>query len=203
MIMHKIHKVLRISAIATLGTQSGARNMTDHNLSTEVEQAFLKQNILKVVPKKILHVTYQRDITVGLGNELGISQVKEKPQVTWEAKESTYYTLMLIDPDALSRRFPILSEVRHWLVMNIPGSAVENGDEVIEYRGSGASRFTGLHRYIFLVYKQPNGIITHNEPHTSNASIIHRLRTSASKLAKKYNLGDPEFGNFFEAQYGT
>lgn len=25
--------------------------------------------------------------------------------------------------------------------------------------------------------------------------------TSASELAKKYNLGDPEFGNFYQAQY--
>lgn len=32
-------------------------------------------------------------------------------------------------------------------------------------------------------------------------SRAHRLTTSASALANKYNLGDPEFGNFFQAQY--
>lgn len=32
-------------------------------------------------------------------------------------------------------------------------------------------------------------------------SRANRLMTSASELAKKYNLGDPEFGNFYQAQY--
>lgn len=27
------------------------------------------------------------------------------------------------------------------------------------------------------------------------------MKTSAMNLAKKYNLGDPEFGNFYQAQY--
>lgn len=29
----------------------------------------------------------------------------------------------------------------------------------------------------------------------------HRIKTSAMDLAKKYNLGNPEFGNFYQAQY--
>lgn len=115
-----------------------------------------------------IQVSYPNDVTVDLGKELGTSQVIDKPQVKWEAEKDAYYTLMMIDPDAPARKFPMLGEVRHWLVMNIPESAVENGDEVIEYRGSGAPRFTGLHRYIFLVYKQPNSKITHNEPRASN-----------------------------------
>lgn len=28
-----------------------------------------------------------------------------------------------------------------------------------------------------------------------------RLNTSAAKFARKYDLGEPEFGNFFQAQY--
>lgn len=32
-------------------------------------------------------------------------------------------------------------------------------------------------------------------------SLAHRLKTSTSELAKKYDLGNPEFGNFYLAQY--
>lgn len=131
----------------------------------------------------------------------------------------------MVDPDAPSRTNHPFREVRHWLVMNILESAVENGDEISEYRGSGPPKDTGLHRYIFLVFKQPDGLIVHDEPHTSNKLVFektinfiqfhdfrflkfsldrsraHRLKTSAMKLAEKYNLGNPEFGNFYQAQY--
>lgn len=59
-------------------------------------------------------------------------------------------------------------EVRHWLVMNIPDSTVERGDEVFGYIGAGPPKNTGLHRYTFLIYKQPRGKIKHNENRTSN-----------------------------------
>lgn len=94
--------------------------------------------------------------------------MKDKPQVTWNAEKSAYYTLMMVDPDAPTRTNPTLREVRHWLVVNIPESTVDSGDEVTAYRGSGPPKGTGLHRYIFLVYKQPGGIIVHDEPRTSN-----------------------------------
>lgn len=71
---------------------------------------------------------------------------------------------MKVDPDAPSRENPMYRVFRHWLVMNIPESNVESGDEIIEYIGSGSPNGTGLHRYIFLVFKQPHGKIEHNEP---------------------------------------
>lgn len=161
--------------------------------SSEVEKAFQKNEIvpdsLTVAPKKIVHVSlnqalfwlakmwmkyiyfkvsYPSGVSVKLGNELTPTQVKDKPQLTWEAEKGAYYTLIMIDPDAPSRTDYNLREVLHWLVMNIPESAVEKGDEVIEFIGTGAPKGTGLHRYIFLVYKQPNGKIEHNEQRATN-----------------------------------
>lgn len=34
-----------------------------------------------------------------------------------------------------------------------------------------------------------------------NRSRAHRIKTSTMDLANKYNLGNPEFGNFYQAQY--
>lgn len=111
---------------------------------------------------------YPSGAVVGLGNELTPTQVKDKPQVSWQAEKGAYYTLLFIDLDAPSRKDHTLRDVRHWVVMNIPENSIENGDEVIEFIGSGAPKDTGLHRYVFLVYKQPNGKIQHNEPRSSN-----------------------------------
>lgn len=116
-------------------------------------------------------MSYPNDIKVDFGNELTPTQVKDKPQVTWDAEKGAYYTLLFVDPDAPSRTIHPLREVRHWLVMNIPESDVANGDEVCEYRGSGPPKWTGLHRYTFLVFKQPNGSIAHDEPRIPNAYV--------------------------------
>lgn len=111
-------------------------------------------------------MSYPSDVHVQLDNELTPTQVKDIPRVIWNAEKGVYYTLMMIDPDAPTRKNPELGEVRHWLVMNILENEIETGDEITAYRGSGAPKGTGLHRYIFLVYKQQNGIIQHDEPRT-------------------------------------
>lgn len=100
-----------------------------------------------------------------MGKELTPTQVKDAPTVTWEAEKGAFFTLLMVDPDAPSRQNQTFGDVRHWLVMNIPEASVESGEHLFEYRGSGPPKDTGLHRYIFLVFKQPNGIIQHNEPH--------------------------------------
>lgn len=107
-------------------------------------------------------------MTVDLGKELTPTQVKDQPTVSWEAEKGAYYTLMMMDPDAPSRTDFPYREARHWLVVNIPESYVQKGDHITEYVGSGPPKGTGLHRYTFLVYKQPNGIIKHDEPRTTS-----------------------------------
>jgi len=40
-------------------------------------------------------------------------------------------------------------------VVNVPGDEVDKGKALGQFVGSGPPKGTGLHRYIFLVYKQP------------------------------------------------
>lgn len=102
----------------------------------------------------VFKVTYPGRIDVDLGNELTPLQTKQKPNVTWDFEWGTYYTLLKIDPDAPTRRLPLLRELRHWLVINIPGCFVERGDEIYEYIPASPPPLSGSHRYIFLVFKQ-------------------------------------------------
>lgn len=106
-------------------------------------------------------------MSANLGAELTPTAVKDIPNVSWECEKDVLYTLMMVDPDAPSRQDPKFGEVRHWLVVNIPENSISDGKTIVEYIGSGAPKGTGLHRYIFLVYKQ-NGKIDYNGTITSN-----------------------------------
>lgn len=75
-----------------------------------------------------------------------------------------YLQIFFKDPDAPSRKDPKVGQVKHWLVGNIPEGDVKKGDYIADYRGSGPPQGTGLHRYIFLLYKQ-SGKIVYEEKH--------------------------------------
>ncbi len=46
----------------------------------------------------------------------------------WSAEEDAYYTVIFTDPDAPSRADPQFREVHHWLVVNIPGNRLAEGE---------------------------------------------------------------------------
>lgn len=93
--------------------------------------------------------------------------MKDLPNIKFDAGEGNFYTLIMTDPDAPSRKEPTLREVRHWTVVNIPGCKVTDGETLFEFIGSGPPEGTGLHRYVFLLYKQP-GKLTFDEKRVSN-----------------------------------
>lgn len=105
----------------------------------------------------------------------------------------------MTDPDAPSRKTPTAKEWNHWLVGNIPGSDLSKGQVLTEYVGAGPPKDTGLHRYVFLLYKQP-GKVTFQEEHKSNTN-GKRGKFNTENFAKKYGLGDPVAGNYFEAKF--
>ncbi|GJQ70411.1 hypothetical protein Trydic_g22840 [Trypoxylus dichotomus] len=138
-------------------------------------------DVIDKVPPAVLDVVYTNDVKVN-------------------QDEGDYYLLVMTDPDAPSRSNPKFREWHHWLVGNIPGSNVNKGEMLSEYVGAGPPKGTGLHRYVLLVYKQP-GKLSFNEKKLTNRSGDGRGKFSIRNFAKKYNLGDPIAGNFFQAQW--
>lgn len=106
----------------------------------------------------------------------------------------------MVDPDAPSRANPTVGQVLHWLVVNIQFNRIANGKTMAGYRGSGPPEGTGLHRYIFLVYKQPERLEP-EEAVISKTSRNGRLNFKIRDYAKKYNLGEPIAANYYQAQY--
>jgi hypothetical protein len=137
------------------------------------------------------------------GATLTPRQVHEQPDVDWSAEDSDYYTLVLTDPDAPSRADPSLREYVHWVRTNIPGSDMPNGETLFGYVGAGPPKGTGLHRYAFLLYRQPYGKLEFGEKRhgcgTDTGGV--RAKWSARDFALKYNLGDPVGLKYFKAEY--
>ena len=158
-------------------------------------------DVIDVLPQEVIEIEYPSGAVVKAGNELTPTQVKDVPlKVSWPADPASLYTLCMTDPDAPSRQAPKFREWHHWLVVNIPGSDVAAGQTLSEYVGSGPPKGTGLHRYVFLAYKQP-GKLTPDEPLRTNRSGDGRGGFKIREFAKKYNLGHPIAGNFYQAQW--
>lgn len=165
-----------------------------------MEENGIVPDVIDVAPKAIVKIDYPCGVSVDNGKELTPTQVKDQPAVSWSAEDGALYLLAMIDPDAPSRQNPIRREVLHCLIGNIPGSDVGAGDTLFEYMGSGAPEGTGLHRYVWLLYKQP-GRIDFQQETVSKRSRRGRINFSIRKFAAEKNLGQPVAGNFFVAQW--
>lgn len=169
-------------------------------IATRMKKHCIVPDVIDKSPQEIVRVTYPCGLRAELGNILKPVQVKDEPHVRWKVCPHSFYTLCMTDPDAPSRKKPENREWHHWLVGNIPGSKVDDGDVLSEYIGAGPPKDTGLHRYVFLVYRQA-GELKFDEKVLTSKSTENRGKFSIRKFAKKYNLGSPIAGNFFQAEY--
>ncbi|KAH8383826.1 hypothetical protein KR009_010719 [Drosophila setifemur] len=169
-----------------------------------VEDAFRAHEVVPDVipgpPNQLLKVTYNNGLVAKDGVELTPTQVKGQPTVEWDAQPGDFYTLIMTDPDAPSRAEPKFREFKHWVLVNIAGNDLASGEEIAGYVGSGPPQGTGLHRYVFLLYKQ-SGKLEFDEERVSNKSRKDRPKFSAAKFAEKHQLGQPIAGTFYQAQY--
>lgn len=67
------------------------------------------------------------------------------------------------------------------------------------YIPPGPPIYTGLHRYIVLVYQQNNGLQVFSEKPAESRR--DRIWTETQSFADKYNIGNPIAGNFVQSKY--
>jgi hypothetical protein len=75
-------------------------------------------------------------------------EANSEPDINYEGNPNKLYTLIMHDPDA-----PV-GNVVHWVVVNIKGSDINSGKELIKYKGPAPPAGSGTHSYIFLIYEQ-------------------------------------------------
>ncbi|CAJ0604427.1 unnamed protein product [Cylicocyclus nassatus] len=138
-----------------------------------------------------LEVTFDGGEKVSLGNELSPSFTSSEPTLNWDASPGQRYTVIMVDPDAPSRKRPSLRDYLHWMVVDVHGSDVEHGKELVSYMGPAPPSGTGLHRYYFLVYKQTKSVRFKKKG---------RANFDTHEFLKENGLGRPAAGNYFQAR---
>uniref|UniRef100_A0A1A9W5Q3 Phosphatidylethanolamine-binding protein n=1 Tax=Glossina brevipalpis TaxID=37001 RepID=A0A1A9W5Q3_9MUSC len=157
-------------------------------------------DVLETIPPKFLEIIFEPNLKADRGTILTPTQAIRPPDIYYKALPNAYYTIMMIDPDVPSRSSPMFRSYQHWLIVNIPGDQLEKGDDVVEYIGPIPSKNTGLHRYVFILYKQPHKLVQ-KETRVPNNSGNGRRYFNASLFAKKHNLGLPIAANFFLSEW--
>jgi len=145
---------------------------------------------------------------ISMGQVITPTQAQVAPVVGWEAEKGAYYTLVLTDPDAPSRASPSLREWVHWVRVNIPGDNLpcdgeDGGVDLKTYVGAGPPAETGLHRYVFVLYKQADGKQKFDDSDKTPFVKNGRDKWSVTKFAEKYDLGTPVAWSYFQAEFDT
>nr|QBA55223.1 flowering locus T [Angelica sinensis] len=132
---------------------------------------------------------------VNNGCELKPSQIISQPRVDIGGDDlRTFYTLVMVDPDAPSPSDPSLREYLHWLVTDIPATTGTHfGQEAMSYESPRPS--SGIHRFVFVLFRQL-GRQTVYAP-------SWRQNFNTREFAETYNLGSPVAALYFNCQRET
>lgn len=60
---------------------------------------------------------------------------------------------------------------------------------------------TGIHRYVFAIFKQPEKMSQDDYSQYTDLSINDRKRFTLDEFVKKHKLGNPVSANYYRAQY--
>lgn len=147
-------------------------------------------------PLEVFYKTYRKK--VNFGNIVLPKESRSAPQVQYKSDDNKYYTLIMTDPDAPTYQRPDRREWLQWVVTNIPGDDVKEGMHLAEYVPPMPRPGSGYHRVVLLVYPQPEELLF-NEM-VMKAKEHERGDFSSRKFVKKYRMGEPIAGNFFNTQ---
>ncbi|KAG2383382.1 hypothetical protein C9374_004719 [Naegleria lovaniensis] len=148
---------------------------------------------------------------VSYGSKMTPSQVKHEPTVHITVKDLNkyqpghFFTLIMSDPDAPSRRDPKCREWLHWIKANMKinndGSvSMKEVSNVADYMGSAPPKGTGYHRYVFSLFYHV-GKLVHLKEHHWGPSNESRACFLASQFAKNHHMHDPVAIGCFEASH--
>ena len=124
-------------------------------------------DVIDTWPPNVVKIDYSTSAPVNLGNVLTVKETQKLPAMYFPSETNAHYTVMLVDPDALSRKTHEFRNYCHYVQVNVPGTGSEHvdvhkGHNVVPYMGPAPPPKSGLHRYVFLVFKQHGELATHN-----------------------------------------
>jgi len=160
---------------------------------------------LSRVPDQPLYIDFG-GLSVTPNMTIDTSQLIKKPNLRWIADPNALYTLVIEDNDITSA--PI--KWAQWLVTNIPGNDVKNGEEIATYVPSFHFTITNgqldtttpeTSRHLVLIYKQKGRIDMSGQAGCNNGFLEPPRITDHDQLQATYNLEGPIAGNFYRVKY--
>ncbi|KAK2999412.1 hypothetical protein RJ639_021199 [Escallonia herrerae] len=143
-----------------------------------------------------MSITYNnRPVCNGL--EICPSAITNNPRVEVQGGDlRSFFTLVMTDPDVPGPSDPYLREHLHWMVTDIPGTTDATfGREVVSYEMPRPN--IGIHRFVFVLFKQRRRQILVNYPPSS------RDHFNTRSFAAENDLGLPVAAVFFNSQRET
>lgn len=107
---------------------------------------------------------------------ISLEESQIKPIIKFDRYPSDNYAVIMVDPDAPSPNNPIYRYFLHFLLIN-------NNQIMMPYKSPEPPKNSGLHRYIFHLYKQQSAIPV-NQIQLSD----HRAKFDLDSFVKKYHL---------------
>ena len=149
-----------------------------------------------------LKVTYSETVEAHDSVALSPEDTCKIPKVQFHGAEGSLYSLLLFDIDYPSRHHPSERKHVHWMIVNIPGSGAltnaASGQTVLPYLVVAPFHGSGLHRYVFLLFKQS---VHFDGKQVINLEMFNRKKADIDNLTLTYGLGSPIGINVFESQW--
>uniref|UniRef100_A0A3Q0SVI6 Large ribosomal subunit protein mL38 n=1 Tax=Amphilophus citrinellus TaxID=61819 RepID=A0A3Q0SVI6_AMPCI len=150
------------------------------------------------LPQVTLKICYSQDNStqVHYGNQLSPTEAASAPQISFNADEGSLWTLLLTCPDIHALDGLCLCRG------NIPGAAVQAGEELCHYLPPFPARGTGFHRYIYVLFKQEGAINFQEDIRPSPChSLLHRTFKTVDFYRKYQDSLTPAGLAFFQCQW--
>lgn len=134
------------------------------------------------------------------------------PQLFLPSPTKGPYLVVQIDLDGPFPSFPFLSPILHWIQPGLkPASDAARGGEEVEltapdvpyvadYHGAGPPPGSGPHRYVTLLFEQPEGFDgkKHGQPASGGkVGISGRVGWGFDRFLEEAGVGRPVAGNWF------
>ncbi|XP_072154907.1 protein D3 isoform X1 [Bemisia tabaci] len=170
-------------------------------MKNDLNRSGIVPDIIDVFPENVLQIEYENHKEVAFGNDMSRWDTFDRPvKISYPAEPDAYYALIMTDPDCPSREIPTHREWQHWILVNIPGANWTQGFCLTEYIGILGYYEHAIHRYVFLLYKQPGKLKFTERVLDPRPVEMLRYKFSTRNFAKKYNFGDPLAVNFFMSE---
>ncbi|CAE6435728.1 unnamed protein product [Rhizoctonia solani] len=163
------------------------------------------------VPLTLLNIAWG-DKEAQLGNELTKADTTNEPNIRFapgsDDNPDSTYTLAFLDPDAPSRADPKFGPFRHWVITGLRAPSVDAITQLAKddttaapigakstkqattpYRPPGPGPGTGVHRYVFLLFREPTeGFEVPSGSPEYGAELEQRRKWSGVEFGKRYGL---------------